>query len=300
MRKLVKKQLKKMAPLVVAAGVLAGGYLAGLAPLFASPDEAILTDQPYGGLPPVEEAGNRDEEGVVYRVQPGDTLLAIAGRLGVPVSVLQETNGLRNADLILPGQELRVPGRLKHRVASGETLSEIARRYHVPLWQLAAANGLANPDRVNPGEELIIPAGEQEAVAVWEPAPSLPVEQLAWPVVGRVSSPFGWREGRPHHGVDIAAAEGEPIRAVKDGRVVFAGPRGTYGLAVIINHGQGLETLYAHASKLLVSPGQTVQEGQVIALVGSTGRSTGPHLHLEVRLNGVCYDPLWCLTRMRT
>ena len=107
------------------------------------------------------------------------------------------------------------------------------------------------------------------------------------------------RDGRPHEGIDIAAEEGTPIRAAASGRVVFAGPRGTYGLAVIIEHGGGLSTLYAHCSRIMVEVGDSVGTSTVIALAGNTGNSRGPHLHLEVQKNGVPLDPLTLLEQER-
>lgn len=94
-----------------------------------------------------------------------------------------------------------------------------------------------------------------------------------------------------HDGHDLAAAAGTPIRAAKDGKVTFSGTRGGYGKAVILAHAGGWSTLYGHASRLAVKEGQAVRAGQVIAYVGSTGRSTGPHLHYELRRNGVAMDP---------
>ncbi len=299
MGRLVKKRLRKLTILLAVWAVLAVCLLPGRVPLFAAPDEAIITNFSYGNLPRVETdrpAGDR----YIYRVQPGDTLAAIAGRFGLPVITLQEANGIKDANLIVTGEVLQIPGGvIEHTVAPGETLSDIACRYQVPLARLVAVNDLLNPDRLVPGQQMIIPGRYGDELPAAAAMVALPVDQLAWPVVGWVSSPFGWRDGRPHEGVDIAAGEGEPIRAVRSGRVTFAGPRGTYGNTVIIDHGGGLETLYAHALQVLVEPGQWVEAGEVIALVGSTGRSTGPHLHLEVRLNGIPYDPLLCLARTR-
>lgn len=156
-------------------------------------------------------------------------------------------------------------------------------------------NELRDPDCLLAGQQIMIPAGQGGGDR--QVSRGLPLSQLSWPVVGWISSPYGMRDGAMHEGLDIAADQGEPVRAVKDGRVVFAGPRGTYGITVIIDHGDGLRTLYAHNSRVLVSDGQRVSAGQRIALVGSTGRSTGPHLHFEVLLNGIPVDPMLCLER---
>jgi murein DD-endopeptidase MepM/ murein hydrolase activator NlpD len=122
--------------------------------------------------------------------------------------------------------------------------------------------------------------------------------QFSYPSSGRITSPFGHRVHpilgyrRFHAGVDFGASHGSPIRAADSGVVIFAGWYGGYGRSVIVNHGGGLTTLYAHASRLYVSEGQTVQRGEAIAAIGSTGLSTGPHLHFEVRVNGNPVDPM--------
>jgi murein DD-endopeptidase MepM/ murein hydrolase activator NlpD len=121
---------------------------------------------------------------------------------------------------------------------------------------------------------------------------------LALPVAGRISSGFGYRfhpilkRTKLHTGVDIAAPVGTPIHAAASGEVILAGWMGAYGNAVVIDHGGGVSTLYGHCSKLLVSVGQQVRKGQVIARVGSTGWSTGPHCHFEKRVNGSPVSPL--------
>lgn len=118
------------------------------------------------------------------------------------------------------------------------------------------------------------------------------------PVQGRISSRFGHRSGvagrvsENHTGVDFAVPTGTEVRAAADGVVVFAGHRGNYGLTVLIDHGGGMVSLYGHNSALRVSVGQSVTQGTVIALSGNTGRSTGPHVHYELRRNGTPVDPL--------
>ena len=122
----------------------------------------------------------------------------------------------------------------------------------------------------------------------------------SWPVPGYSgnSSSYGWRihpilgTKKFHTGLDIPAPKGTPVTSFDDGTVIYSGVQGSYGNTVMINHGNGVVTLYAHNSSLNVSVGQKVKKGQVIAKVGSTGRSTGPHLHFEVRVNGQHTNPL--------
>lgn len=139
-----------------------------------------------------------------------------------------------------------------------------------------------------------------------QPAPPGPATAssgyLQWPVRGPITSPFGWRI-HPisgvrsfHEGIDIGVASGTPIGAAEAGRVIYAGWYGGYGNYILVDHGGGISTGYAHCSAIYVSVGQDVQRGQTIGAVGSTGYSTGPHLHFEVRINGKPVDPL---TRLR-
>lgn len=114
---------------------------------------------------------------------------------------------------------------------------------------------------------------------------------LSRPVSGTITSRFGRRSRGMHTGLDIATAKGTPIRAAASGRVTYAGKKGSYGNLVVIDHGNGVQTYYAHCNSISVSAGQNVSQGQVISTIGSTGNSTGPHLHLEVRLNGICQNP---------
>jgi murein DD-endopeptidase MepM/ murein hydrolase activator NlpD len=116
--------------------------------------------------------------------------------------------------------------------------------------------------------------------------------QLAWPVSGPVTSGFGSRWGRMHEGIDIAVGTGTPVHAAGAGAVIYAGWMEGYGNLVVIDHGNGLSTAYGHNSALACSVGQTVSAGQVIAYSGSTGHSTGPHVHFEVRVGGSAVDPL--------
>jgi murein DD-endopeptidase MepM/ murein hydrolase activator NlpD len=115
---------------------------------------------------------------------------------------------------------------------------------------------------------------------------------FVWPCDGAVTSGFGMRWGRMHEGIDIACGYGTPVHAAAAGTVIYAGWLGGYGNLVVVDHGNGFATAYAHASAILASVGQSVAQGESVTLVGSTGHSTGPHLHFEVRVNGVAVDPL--------
>jgi murein DD-endopeptidase MepM/ murein hydrolase activator NlpD len=220
-------------------------------------------------------------------VAPGENLSLVAVRHGTTATAIARANGLTNPHFIRVGQRLTIPGtggeNLTHRVRSGDTLWDLSRRFGVSAEAIAQANGLRNPAHVRIGQVLIIPRGEA--------TPAIGV-QFIWPVAGRISSPFGPRWGRLHTGLDIAAPTGTPIRAAADGVVTTSRWLAGYGRTVILRHEDRTLTLYAHASKLLVRPGQTVKQGQVIARVGSTGNSTGPHLHFEVIVHGRPRDPM--------
>jgi murein DD-endopeptidase MepM/ murein hydrolase activator NlpD len=123
-------------------------------------------------------------------------------------------------------------------------------------------------------------------------APSANPGGYQWPVSGPVTSPFGWRWGRMHEGIDIGVPSGTPVHAAAAGTVIYAGWMEGYGNFVILDHGGGIATAYGHNTSLAVAVGQTVSQGQVIAYSGSTGHSTGPHVHFEVRVNGNAVDPL--------
>ena len=135
-----------------------------------------------------------------------------------------------------------------------------------------------------------IQAAQQSAGSTGTGQPS--AAGFIWPCDGVVVSGFGLRWGRMHEGVDIGCAYGTPNRAAASGTVIYSGWLGGYGNLIVVDHGGGLSTAYAHASSLAVSVGQSVSQGQTVSYVGATGHATGPHLHFEVRVNGVAVDPL--------
>lgn len=171
-------------------------------------------------------------------------------------------------------------------VEAGQDLKSLARQYGTTTAQILEDNPKAN--RLSPGETLTI----RENTKTQEPSRSA-VSSWRWPVVGRISSGYGWRgDDDFHHGIDIAVPSGTTICAVRSGKVIKAGWMGVYGNAVLIDHGKGVQTLYAHNERLLVKVGEQIEAGDQIALSGNTGNTTGPHLHFEIRQNGKAIDPL--------
>jgi murein DD-endopeptidase MepM/ murein hydrolase activator NlpD len=139
----------------------------------------------------------------------------------------------------------------------------------------------------------LIKSREQTGASVdGTPVPAKSASGLIWPVEGPISSPFGYRWGALHAGIDIDSGDGVPIRAAKGGTVIMAGWNGGYGNCTIIDHGGGFTTLYGHQSRMLVSEGQIVKQGQLIGYTGGTGNVTGPHLHFETRVGGTPENPL--------
>ncbi|MCS7216660.1 MAG: M23 family metallopeptidase [Candidatus Bipolaricaulota bacterium] len=225
-----------------------------------------------------------------YQVRAGDTLSAIAARFGVPVAWIMASNDLTSPTLY-PGQHLLIPrGGVLHTVRAGETVASIAQAYGVSAEALRRANGLVGEPR--PGTRLFVPEPKTVPLAVPRGA------AFQWPVRGPISSGFGprihpvYNVPSFHTGIDLAVPEGTAVRAAAPGRVAFAGWHDSgFGLLVVLDHENGYETYYAHLGRVLVSPGQYVQAGDVIALSGNTGLSTGPHLHFEVRYLGTPVDP---------
>lgn len=204
----------------------------------------------------------------------------------------------------------RSPGVI-HHVRTGENLYRIGLRYGVDPKTIARANGIRDARSIRVGQRLFIPrAGRSRPAAQTASAsrsqpgsrppearsPNLRAEagslRFAWPVRGRLSSNFGRRRGRPHEGIDIAAKRGTPIYSTEAGRVIHSGRMGGYGKVVIVKHAGSFRSVYAHASRILVRKGEFVERGQKIAEVGSTGRSSGPHVHFEIRRKEKPQNPL--------
>lgn len=242
-------------------------------------------------------------QGLTHVVKAGETLSALSRMYEVSVDAIRAANGLPS-DQIKQGQQLVIPGAKSpryHTVAEGDTLWELTVRYGVGLEELLRANPTVdNPGHLSVGLELVIPGAGGSTQAAGS-APHLDDLSLGgkfmWPVAAPISSYFGPRWGRNHAGVDLAANTGVPIQAARAGTVVLAGTVSGYGETVILEHTDGTRTLYAHCSRLLVRAGQSVKQGDRIAEVGSTGQSTGPHLHFEIIVNGKPRDPLLYLPK---
>jgi murein DD-endopeptidase MepM/ murein hydrolase activator NlpD len=193
-----------------------------------------------------------------------------------------------------------------HIVRPGETVWAISRAYNRTVESIAEANDLADVNRIHAGQRLLIP-GAPEIQRV--PSSDLYSDNggrsrdqgpaLAWPVPGReILSRFGAsRRTHRHTGLDIRGKRGDPVTAAAAGRVTFSSSMSGYGKTVIVDHGGGLQTLYAHNKALLVRVGEHVSRGQEIATVGRSGNATTEHCHFEVRLNDVAVDPLAYLSR---
>lgn len=235
-------------------------------------------------------------QAVYHAVEPGDTLWDICQKYQADLDSIKAINGLDEQSVLSIGQKLQIPGNMNrvHVVTKGETLWDIARKYNVNLEQLCSLNQGVNAVNLKIGMNLTIPDGARRANSVYS-APtrgSASTAFFAWPIVGAITSPYGWRSSGFHHGTDISARYGDSVRASAAGLVSFVGYRGVYGKMVTIEHPDGSETLYAHLSSIRVSNGQRVKRGEVIGAIGTTGNSTGPHLHFEVKKGRKYVNPV--------
>ncbi len=242
----------------------------------------------------------------VYQVQAGDTLLGIAQKFHISGETVIWANGQENApDVLRIGQELTIlpVSGVYHTVKKGDTVQSIASRYKVDPSVITGydGNNLKPPFDLTAGEQIIVPGGEKPIVQ----RQVVPLVQAAapkgaqtgsgifgWPTAGYISQKF-WAG---HPAVDIAGYMRAPVYAADGGYVAIAGWSNVgYGNMILINHGNGFQTMYAHLDSFLVKAGQSVTKGQKIGLMGCTGNCTGPHLHFEVHKGGVSRNPLGVL-----
>ncbi len=206
-----------------------------------------------------------EPEGAWHVMRPGESVWRVAKNYGTSVKRIVSSNRIKNVRAVPAGTRLWVPGGTPPRGTGSGTPAAIR-----SIWrETGPSRDRARADARKNGKL-----------------------QFRWPVQGRLTSRFGRRWGRAHEGLDLAARPGTPVRAAESGRVIYSSTLGAYGRVVIVRHSQQYSTVYAHNRKLLVGKGRWVEKGARIAEVGSTGRSTGPHLHFEVRRGKSPQDPM--------
>jgi murein DD-endopeptidase MepM/ murein hydrolase activator NlpD len=250
-----------------------------------------------------------------YQIEPGDSLSSIAYEFGVSVGTVMWENNLSLRSILKPGMVLKIPPvtGVMHTVKKGDTLKKIASTYDAKVEDIIAFNHLEeNGSDLKTGERIVVPNGSRTTVAVAptkkpiisqssvrRPAPpnslALPsISGFVWPTGSHIITQY---YGLKHHALDIGGAWQTPIYATKSGTVVVSqcGWNSGYGCYIIIDHGDGVRSLYGHNSQLLVSVGDYVETGQTIALMGNTGKVrgvTGIHSHFEIQVKGGRVNPL--------
>ncbi|MBF0281513.1 MAG: M23 family metallopeptidase [Zetaproteobacteria bacterium] len=261
-----------------------------------------------------------------YLVQQGDTLYTIGQRFGVPFQQLAEQNRIKEPYLLNVGQRIELASPI-YKVRRGDTLYMIGQKFNVDYKGLAARNHIPYPFQIYVGQQIFLYGFAPEAKMI-----PIPVDQTVmsdpaiikdkkqktrdiekniqsesatpvadesgplrfhWPVLGRMTQPFGQIDGKMSDGIDIESAEGTPVYAAERGTVVYVGQQVVgYGKMIIIRHENKLFTVYAHNQDNLVKVGDSLKRGALIAKVGRTGRGSTPHLHFEVRHSSTPVDPL--------
>lgn len=248
---------------------------------------------------------------IEYEVKSGDTLSTIALNFDISTDTIKWANNLDDSNAIKPGQKIKIlpVSGIAHEVKAGDILESVAKKYSAEAQAILdfPFNDVPDDFRLKIGQVLIVPDGIQPQAAPVI-SKSRPVPQsfrtgvasptfqapgggnFIWPTRGIITQYFAWY----HPALDIADRSGPPVVASDGGMVVVAGwlDNGGYGNRVVIDHGNGYSTLYAHFANVYVSAGQKVSRGQTIGQMGSTGRSTGTHLHLEIRYKGIALNPL--------
>lgn len=246
-----------------------------------------------------EEDLSIDNSPSVYVVRKGDSISEIAKMFGVSVNTILWANDMKKGEKLVTGDVLFIlpVSGLEHEVKKGQTLQSIAKLYKADINEIILFNGISENTKLAVGDKLVIP-GAEKAEESDKPVKNLsasiakdkqyyenhPTQNLSGYFINPVP---GYRKSQGIHdknAIDMAIPKGTPIHASAAGRVILArnGYNGGFGNLVIISHPNGTETLYAHQSKIATSTGAEVSQGEIIGYVGSTGRSTGPHLHFEV------------------
>lgn len=259
-------------------------------------DAALYAEAgPSGTMADTVEEGGEYGQISLYVVREGDSYASIAEMFGVSVNTILWANNLSKGTALKVGQELVIlpVSGVKHAVVKGDTLASIAKKYKGDIDEIARYNGLESSARLAIGDTVIVPDGEFQA-----PTPPRATAASGTKLRGTSGPTYagyyvaplaGYRKTQGLHGyngVDIASYHGAPVMAAAEGDVIIArqgGYNGGYGSYVVIKHPNGTQTLYAHLSSVSVSSGQHVAQGQLIGAQGNSGRSTGSHLHFEVR-----------------
>jgi murein DD-endopeptidase MepM/ murein hydrolase activator NlpD len=285
-----------------------------LAPVLAQ--EPVRSEEPeYKLFSPFEDdltettVSDKPRDRIIhYTIETGDTVASIAKKFDVSIDTIRWQNKLDRIDQIKPGQTLEilpVTG-IQHKVQKGDTIHSISKKYGLESAQAIVDfpfNSFTNDETfaLAVGQTIIVPDGVQPAVKLWSPNTFVAKKTpdagavtasgaFVWPAGGTITQKFAWY----HKGVDIANRAAPGIVAADSGRVIVAGwpDSSGYGNRVIIDHENGYQTLYAHLSKVYVTSGQRVKRGDLVGQMGSTGRSTGTHLHFEIRSNKGNLNPL--------
>ncbi|WP_157152942.1 M23 family metallopeptidase [Brachyspira murdochii] len=231
-----------------------------------------------------------------YIIEEGDNLTVISRKIGANLDTLVSVNKISNANRLRPGQKIIVPNRngLLYTIKKGESLEDVTERYDVSLKRVLTFNKISDAADIEAGDDIFLPGAKytlDERIDKFGQMFSLPT------TITRISSVFGYRVHpitgvrTKHMGVDIPGRLNTPVYAARKGKVIFAGYSGGYGNLVIVRHDKGYTTYYGHLNSITTKAGANVGVGVMIGRMGSTGRSTGSHLHFEVRRNGVALNP---------
>jgi murein DD-endopeptidase MepM/ murein hydrolase activator NlpD len=236
-----------------------------------------------------------------YTVRQGDTVEGISRRFGLSLDAVIASNNIRNVRRgLIAGEKIRIPNMdgIPYTVKRGDSYQKIANSMDVPLEAVLDANDIQS-EAISLGTVLFIPGARMKT----EDLKQALGELFIYPVQGRITSGFGWRidpftKTRLYHaGMDLSSRFGTPVKAAAAGRVSAIGYNAIYGNFVIVTHNGVYQTMYGHLSKILVPKGTYVSQGDVVGQVGSTGRSTGPHLHFAVYKNDRAINPLEILNK---
>ena len=269
-----------------------------------------------------------------YVVAQGDSLWSIANSQNIELDTIVGSNNFSTSARLRPGAVLRIPNQdgIFYVMGKGETIEAVSKRYGVSMNKIRQVNPDVDVAALRAEYEIFLPgarpeglmeqhaqaktsdtkkaaakttktAGKAEKPKGSEVAVRKSGSGFRWPIMGRINSPFGWRQ-HPitkrrdfHTGIDIKANRNDPIKAAGGGKVLYSGWMGGYGKTLVVEHSNGQSTLYAHCSSLLAGKGAAVSQGQIVAKIGTTGRSTGPHLHFEVRNGNSPVNPIKYLSK---